>query len=450
MPVILAVSASVFLSGYARADAPDPLVDKSAVWVSGPTNVTLADVLEMEVLPGYRFTDAPGARATLGQNNPLPQGLVGYLRSNAGGLGVILAFNRVGHVKYENPVPGSYEESLKKAKGQKDIASVSWDIPPRPGPVDNSVEWAVRSLNLKGDTTINYVAQVLGRQGVLTFTAIYNGATTPDDLKVLLSKISFRTGEAYTDYKPGQDRVSDLTLAQIAARLGDPDPANAGATAANIRLIAVWVGVSVAAALGIAALVVASGRLVRAAKRLRRQVPVNSIAAAVNIPAPAASTPASSQPAVPGTKTQPAPSRNGFQPKLAPTPSTGKARNGGFAKGINGHSKSKRREFDYNRYFIDLMATVSSHGLALESVQLNGRQVEVPVVPAVSGSNGNGYVPAPYNANSELIANQTTFIEEQRRLIQEQAKLIEEKSKLIAEKNQLLQIQRELIDNKLV
>jgi len=60
MPVIIVVSACVFLSAYARADAPDPVVDKSAAWVAGPTNVTLGEAIEVQVLPGYRLTDAAG------------------------------------------------------------------------------------------------------------------------------------------------------------------------------------------------------------------------------------------------------------------------------------------------------------------------------------------------------------------------------------------------------
>jgi hypothetical protein len=114
---------------------------------------------------------------------------------------------------------------------------------------------------------------------------------------------------------------------------------------------------------------------------------------------------------------------------------------------LNGHASRRRKIFDYNRYFADLMSTVSGHNGALEGagpVALPSNGQQIVDTGSVQLSNG------AFRANSELIASQTAFIEEQRRLIQEQTRVIEEKTKLIAEKNQLLKMQTEMIESKLL
>jgi hypothetical protein len=116
---------------------------------------------------------------------------------------------------------------------------------------------------------------------------------------------------------------------------------------------------------------------------------------------------------------------------------------------LNGRHSNRRKIFDYNRYFADLMSTVSGHAGSLD---VPGAVVNpIPSAPPQSIANG-GYHPVngASRANSELIASQTAFIEEQRRLIQEQTRVIEEKTKLIAEKNQLLKMQTELLESKLL
>jgi hypothetical protein len=136
------------------------------------------------------------------------------------------------------------------------------------------------------------------------------------------------------------------------------------------------------------------------------------------------------------------------QPRKAPTPLPAKKMNGKPLR-LNGHTSRRRKIFDYNRYFADLMSTVSGHTGILEGTGPVATPNHVPPTQATNSgpiqvSNG------AFHANSELIASQTAFIEEQRRLIQEQTRVIEEKTKLIAEKNQLLKMQTEMIESKLL
>ena len=122
---------------------------------------------------------------------------------------------------------------------------------------------------------------------------------------------------------------------------------------------------------------------------------------------------------------------------------------GKAANGTNGHHGPRRKKaFDYNRYFTDLMSTVSNSGF-IEPVTINGDSLESDQValpkafePATTSPHNL------YGANVDLISSQKSLIEDQNRLIREQGRLIEEKSKLIAEKNQLLKLQSEWIEAK--
>jgi hypothetical protein len=120
--------------------------------------------------------------------------------------------------------------------------------------------------------------------------------------------------------------------------------------------------------------------------------------------------------------------------------------------GANGHRRRSRRKrvFDYNRYFTDLMSAVSNSSLIeTQASEASSESDRAAVAPQAS----EPAAPLPSNLhgmNSEMIANQRRLIEEQKRLIQEQTRLIEEKSTLIAEKNQLLKMQSEWIDSKLL
>jgi hypothetical protein len=122
-------------------------------------------------------------------------------------------------------------------------------------------------------------------------------------------------------------------------------------------------------------------------------------------------------------------------------------------KPLNGkeHGKHRRKVFDYNRYFSDLMGAVSGHS-QMDMVPANEYPVEPGRFPAPSsGQEAVGArQPVTPDQQAELLATQRELIEEQKHLIQEQNKLIEEKSRLIAEKNELLKLQNRLINDKLL
>jgi hypothetical protein len=113
------------------------------------------------------------------------------------------------------------------------------------------------------------------------------------------------------------------------------------------------------------------------------------------------------------------------------------------------HSSQRKRTFDYQKFYSDMMTQVSTRSFSRTDQRQNEETIEasnesVAASPEVAGPSATASV------TSEFIAQQKEFIEEQRRLMHQQAKLIEERSKLIEEKNQILAKQSEMIDNQLL
>src|ERR1051325_4237416 len=97
MPALAAVSIVFFVNCQpTKADVTDTTTPNSSTekapvtWISGPTNIVVGEI-EIEVMDGFKFTDAAGARAILAPRNTLPRGLIGFLASNAQSLGMVLA-----------------------------------------------------------------------------------------------------------------------------------------------------------------------------------------------------------------------------------------------------------------------------------------------------------------------------------------------------------------------
>ncbi|HZL43986.1 MAG TPA: hypothetical protein VFD66_11995, partial [Verrucomicrobiae bacterium] len=119
---------------------------------------------------------------------------------------------------------------------------------------------------------------------------------------------------------------------------------------------------------------------------------------------------------------------------LSPVFSNGKMRNGAH----------RRREFNYQKFYSDMMLEVSA-GPSIAQPALNGKRVASAIPDRVLSTDGTMHQ-SIVRANRELIANQTQLIQEQKRLLQEQGRLIEEKSRLIHEKTQILEKQAELLE----
>jgi hypothetical protein len=275
----------------------------------------------------------------------------------------------------------------------------------------------------------------------------YQGFTDLAPLKQLVKGVSFKEGERYADFQKG-DKLCSMSMSELITFSSETEPVAQAAGNAGLNLLtdfkAVWIGLALLGIAGMGIRVLAKKlRRLRSLRQAARPVFFEA-APAQTVTGTASATPA---PAVHG-------SASAFRPKAQPSEAPAQAKTAVSPSSVNHRRQAsqRRKMFDYNRYFADLMSTVS-HYAASEPHHTNGASLDVTKVapPAAPASNGNSHAPAAvFHANSDLIANQTTFIEEQRRLMQEQTRLIEEKSKLIAEKNQLLKLQSELIENKLL
>jgi hypothetical protein len=178
--------------------------------------------------------------------------------------------------------------------------------------------------------------------------------------------------------------------------------------------------------------------------RAARRKAVGGVPAAVSTPLP-------NHTAAPAPAAAPAPVRS-VRAQRAPANGEAKWKTSLFAK--SGHARNHRnggspekRVFDYNRYFTDLMSTVSGMGSQVEYCPVSPYEAERMMVAQAPvqrvAANGVGAAAA----NAELINQQKSLIEDQKRLIEEQTRLIEEKGRLIAEKTELLKMRAELAES---
>lgn len=431
-------------------EATLPVVPAAVDWTVGPAKVKIGSVAELTVPPGYKFADAETARIHMREmKNPVSQHLAGMLSPVSGGWFVILEnvdFGYVPNAAQSQLDPAALLATLRSRSEQQNrgrakqklstVTSVDWQVEPRFDADKNILEWAVKAQGA-GEGVMNHTVRMLTRLGALDLTAVMPLRSFVDlaPLNQLAQGITISEGQRYADYKAG-DKVSEgglaeMVLAEVAA---EPTP-ESETTLASVGAFLLW---GCAIALGCFAI---TGIVVITRKyQAVRAVPVVAPQAApVSAPAPALA-PANGHSN--GNGNGQANGSNGhFAPRKTHIRAHGTARPATQANG-----KDRKRTFDYNRYFADLMATVSTHSSVEKTSGTNGDLFR----GWSAAANGNGALPGSAEAHSQLIATQMSIIDEQKRIIEAQSRLIEEKSRLIAEKNDVLRMQADLLEPKLL
>jgi uncharacterized membrane-anchored protein len=467
-------------SSWAQPSVPAAL--QGADWINGPGEASLGSAADIKIPQGYSFTDAQGARAYLQvKGSPIPEGLVGILMPDAGDWRIILKYSEPGYVKdvaaedlNAQTLLKDFEAEVKKQnteRGKKGLPAltISWELNPTYDPNDHTVEWALRAKSVapagskttRSEDTVNQTVGFLGRRGILDAIVVvpYRGFTDLVPLKKILKGLSFKEGQRYADYQPA-DKVSNSSLAQLIVKSADPESEASKPTQANTfgtskPLKALWIMLPVLLGLAVAGIVV----VVRL-RSLRPNAAVKATEQTVSAPSYVAEQPIAEN-IKPATTPVSAPIRASIpsarKPMLKPTQPAKSAFRSRRTNGQDAPDRRGKKVFDYNRYFNDLMSAVSHYSSGIEPISLNETPTEETngfhAETANKQVNGNEHPPdnrKAFEANAEIIAQQTSFIEEQRRLMQEQSRLIEEKSRLIAEKNALLKMQSELLENKML
>lgn len=280
----------------------------------------------------------------------------------------------------------------------------------------NVVEWSILA-ETDSARTINHVVRLLDREGILDAIAVQStesNETIP--LRQLVAGISFNAGYTYADYHAG-DKVAERNLAELIAGESSPELRTTGSNHLAYSLA------------GGALILLGAGVLaVRRKSRPTGRHSAHSVHAHAPLPA--------RKPAVVHST-----ANGSAHSAIAPAKQPEKSAHNGNGK-TSQPKLRRRRIFDYQRYYADLMSQVSDR--AQETIApAPARKVERTPAP-VQRMDSHSIAAA---AQAGLIESQKRLIEEQQRLIREQAKLIEEKTRVIQEKNQVLDKQTELFGN---
>ena len=194
----------------APADAERVLVD---AWGNPPGHATLGMILPADISP---LSDQ--------------------------GWGVIVTYEKDGHVKDDDADSIKYDELLKEMKegtlaanaarkeqGYPGMTLIGWAEPPSYDKASHKLYWA-KELRSEGasQSSLNYNIRVLGREGVLVLNAVAGMdqiAQVKAEMKHVTAFTEFTGGNRYADFDPKTDKVAEYGLAAlvmggVAAKLG--------------------------------------------------------------------------------------------------------------------------------------------------------------------------------------------------------------------------------------
>jgi hypothetical protein len=350
--------------------------------------------------------------------NPVPAGLLGILAPDSSEWYVVLKFSEIGYVKTyageridTNQVLSALRHNMelsnreRAVRGQQILTYVNLVRAPELDSAGHSLEFAIRVESQSGQN-VHQSMQLFGRRGVLEATRV-GGAQNGSELvslKGIMKNITFRSGQDYADFEDG-DKIASMTFTQLIAGGNDP-----GTLAEKGRFAKWW------------------DELTKPQKKIFGGLAFCVVAAVVAF--------------LVIREIRSLKLHESFPVYPSHGTTNGKGRS-------TRRSSQRKRAFDYQKFYSDMMTQVSTRSFSRTDQQQNEETIEtshevVAASPEVAGPSATASV------TSEFIAQQKEFIEEQRRLMHQQAKLIEERSKLIEEKNQILAKQSEMIDNQLL
>jgi uncharacterized membrane-anchored protein len=150
------------------------------------------------------------------------------------GWGVIITYDKDGHVKDDDADSIKYDELLKdmqqavqdnnaerKRAGYSDMRLVGWAENPSYDKNTHKMYWA-KELNVQGQSvnSLNYNVRVLGRHGVLVLNAVAGMGQISEikrEMQTVNAFTEFTAGNRYTDFDAKTDKMAEYGLAALVA-----------------------------------------------------------------------------------------------------------------------------------------------------------------------------------------------------------------------------------------
>jgi len=226
-----APSSPAELAAQQRADSPAQqafLKSLSALeWVKGPTTVQVQGNSELAVPEGFVFLDAKNTDKFLELNRNLAGGREVMIAPADLRWTAYLSFADDGYVKDDEKIDAA--ELLKamqkgtedsnqerRRRGWSELHVVDWAVPPAYNATNKRLEWATL-LESDGGRNVNFSTKVLGRRGHTSVILAGDPAdltASRQQLEQVLAGYSFKEGEKYADWVPG-DKVATYGLAAL-------------------------------------------------------------------------------------------------------------------------------------------------------------------------------------------------------------------------------------------
>ncbi len=209
-------------------------------WVRGPATALIEDYAEIQVPEGYVFTGKKGTIELMHMmGNLITEQEAGFLapetffeKGAQEPWFVVFEFNPIGYVKddekdaidsqklLQNMQEGIAASNKERAKkGYPAMEVVGWAVEPHYDQETNNLEWGLQLRTSNGDEVVNYEVRLLGRDGVMQSTLVLDPAQLNSALpqfRQLLETYTFKSGQQYAEYKPG-DKIAKIGLTALIA-----------------------------------------------------------------------------------------------------------------------------------------------------------------------------------------------------------------------------------------
>ena len=226
------------------ADAPDSAAATllASLKPQAGTITLPGDIGTLDLPPTFRYLSPEDAGRLLSEgwvNPPSPPTLGMILPAGVNplspeGWGVVVTYDKDGHVKDDDASSIKYDELLKqmqegtasrneerKKGGYPAMNLVGWAEAPSYDQASHKLYWA-QQLHTEGtgEDGLNYNIRVLGREGVLVLNAVAGMsqiATIRNEMKQVTAFTDFSPGNRYTDFNGSTDKVAEYGLAALVA-----------------------------------------------------------------------------------------------------------------------------------------------------------------------------------------------------------------------------------------